>query len=119
LEKEYSTKLSLLAKKAAEKKSKRITSVVVGDDPSKAWNEAIIRSRCVLLKLCIAGLAHLTAYLFSTIDYAYADLVAFIESEAQSHSSYSDLLLTQVVDTAKTVERKFEETKKKVGCFSS
>ena len=47
LEKEYSTKMSALAKRAADKKTKRINSLVVGDDPSVAWGEDTIRMRCI------------------------------------------------------------------------
>ena len=45
LEKEYATKLAALSKKAADRKAKRIASLVVGDEPSKAWNDDTIRKR--------------------------------------------------------------------------
>lgn len=47
LEKDYATKLSALARKAADRKSKRMASVVVGDEPTVAWGEDTLRRRCV------------------------------------------------------------------------
>lgn len=52
LEKDYATKLSALARKAADRKSKRMASVVVGDEPTVAWGEDTLRRRCVTLR-CI------------------------------------------------------------------
>ena len=49
LEKEYSTKMSALAKRAVDRKSKRMSTLVVGDDPSVAWGEDILRMRYVAL----------------------------------------------------------------------
>jgi hypothetical protein len=48
LEREYAGKLQILAKKAAEKKSKMEASVVVGLDPTKAWDESILKQRSIL-----------------------------------------------------------------------
>jgi hypothetical protein len=45
LEKEYATKLQVIARKAAEKKNKHIASVVLGNDPSKPWGEDVIKKR--------------------------------------------------------------------------
>lgn len=46
LEREYSGKLLLLANKAAEKKSKKIAALVLGEDPTKTWGEDDVKSRC-------------------------------------------------------------------------
>ena len=45
LEKEYATKLATLAKRASEKRNKRIASLVVGDEPSKTLDDAALRMR--------------------------------------------------------------------------
>ena len=45
LEKEYATKLAALAKRASEKRNKRIASLVVGDEPSKTLDDAALRMR--------------------------------------------------------------------------
>ena len=43
IEREYSTKLQLLAKKAAEKKAKKIVSLVVGSEPTKAVQDSVVQ----------------------------------------------------------------------------
>ncbi|KAL5519895.1 hypothetical protein ACEPAG_1555 [Sanghuangporus baumii] len=93
LEKEYSTKLAVLAKKAADRKAKRMASLVLGDDPSVAWGEDTIR--------------------LSTLDKAYGQLVNSLDSTAQDHSALSDSLITQVADATKTLEKKHEDMKTK------
>ncbi|KAL5482501.1 BZZ1 [Sanghuangporus weigelae] len=93
LEKEYSTKLAVLAKKAADRKAKRMASLVLGDDPSVAWGEDTIRS--------------------STLDKAYGQLVNSLDSTAQDHSALSDSLITQVADETKILEKKHEDMKTK------
>jgi formin-binding protein 1 len=45
LEKEYATKLQLLARKAADKKSKMEATIVVGEDPTKSWNPNTLKQR--------------------------------------------------------------------------
>ena len=47
LEREYATKLQALAKKAADKKSKKMGSLIVGLDPVKAVDESTIKQRHV------------------------------------------------------------------------
>lgn len=53
LEREYATKLHALAKKAAEKKAKVESEVVLGDDPTKVWDESILKQKCVFFALLI------------------------------------------------------------------
>lgn len=48
LEREYAAKLQLLAKKAAEKKAKKMPAVVVGSEPTKAWDETTLTKRSVV-----------------------------------------------------------------------
>ncbi|THH08450.1 hypothetical protein EW145_g2696 [Phellinidium pouzarii] len=93
LEKEYAGKLSILAKKAADRKSKSIASLVVGDDASTAWGEDTIQR--------------------STLDKAYGQLISSLENSAQDHSLLSDVLITQVADATKTLEKKHTEMKSK------
>lgn len=45
LEKEYGSKLQALAKKAGEKKTKRMSKMVLGDEPTQLWTEETVRSR--------------------------------------------------------------------------
>jgi len=49
LERDYAAKLQILVKKAAEKKSKTDASVVVGQDPTRAWDENILKQRSSIL----------------------------------------------------------------------
>jgi len=44
LEREYAGKLQNLAKKAAEKKGKIEASIVVGQDPAKAWDQTTLKN---------------------------------------------------------------------------
>lgn len=45
LEREYATKLQALARKAAEKKSKKDAALVVGPEPTKAWGDDVLQRR--------------------------------------------------------------------------
>lgn len=51
---------------------------------------------------------------FSTLNAAYTEIIASLASTAQDHVNIADSLTSQVVDVLKAVERKNEETKKKV-----
>ncbi|TDL17213.1 hypothetical protein BD410DRAFT_776337 [Rickenella mellea] len=93
LEKEYAGKLQVLAKKAADKKAKRLASLVVGVDPAKQWSQETIKR--------------------STLDTAYAQLISSIENVAQDHLNFSDMLTSQVVDAMKGVGSMQDEAKKK------
>lgn len=48
LEREHATKLQALARKASERKARKAVALVVGDEPTKAWDESTIRRRRVL-----------------------------------------------------------------------
>ncbi|RPD62761.1 hypothetical protein L226DRAFT_532256 [Lentinus tigrinus ALCF2SS1-7] len=93
LEREYAAKLQLLVKKAAEKKAKKMPALVVGNEPTKAWDEDTIRK--------------------STLDQAYAQLLTSMSDAAQDHINLADALNGQVIDPLKATERKHEEAKKK------
>ncbi|KAF8526758.1 hypothetical protein JB92DRAFT_3087230 [Gautieria morchelliformis] len=93
LEKEYASKLQVLAKKAGEKKARRISKLVLGDDPTQVWTEETVR--------------------LSTFDGAYSKLLSSLESGAQDHFIFADALSSQVTEELKKLERKHEEAKKK------
>ncbi|KAL0961378.1 hypothetical protein HGRIS_006332 [Hohenbuehelia grisea] len=93
LEREYAAKLQALARRAADKKIKMEASFVVGEDPTKTWNESTLKQ--------------------STLNVAYNELMSSIVSTAQDHISVADGLSTQVVDVLKLVEKKNDELKKK------
>ncbi|KAI0755276.1 hypothetical protein C8Q80DRAFT_422803 [Daedaleopsis nitida] len=93
LEREYATKLQLLVKKAGEKKAKKMQALVVGNEPTKVWDENTIRQ--------------------STLDMAYTQLLAAMSDSAQDHINLADALNGHVIEQLKTTERKHEEAKKK------
>ena len=45
LEREYASKLQLLVRKASEKKAKKMPALVIGNEPTKAWDENTIKQR--------------------------------------------------------------------------
>ena len=47
IEREYAAKLQALAKRATEKQSRRKAMLVVGDNPTKSWDENTLRRRSV------------------------------------------------------------------------
>lgn len=55
-------------------------------------------------------------YIYSTLDNAYTQLISSLDSTAQDHSALSDQLTSQVVDTTKALEKKYEAMKTKA-CF--
>ncbi|TFK86863.1 hypothetical protein K466DRAFT_663436 [Polyporus arcularius HHB13444] len=93
LEREYATKLQQLVKKAAEKKAKKMPALVVGSEPTKAWDEDTIRK--------------------STLDQAYTQLLSSMSDTAQDHMNLADTLNGQVIEPLKATERRHEEAKKK------
>ncbi|PBK74943.1 hypothetical protein ARMSODRAFT_951005 [Armillaria solidipes] len=93
LEREYATKLQALTKKAVDKKSKMESSFVVGDDPTKAWDERTLKQ--------------------STLNTAYDGIIQSMTNTAEDHVNVAEVLTSQVVDVLKALGRKNEETKKK------
>ncbi|CDO68266.1 hypothetical protein BN946_scf184842.g29 [Trametes cinnabarina] len=93
LEREYATKLQALAKKAVEKKAKKIVALVLGNEPTKAWDEnAIARS---------------------TLDKAYTQLISAITDASNDHVNLADALDSKVVEPLRAAEKKHEDAKKK------
>jgi Fes/CIP4, and EFC/F-BAR homology domain len=45
LERDYASKLQILARKASEKKAKTTASLVLGNEPTKVWDENALRQR--------------------------------------------------------------------------
>jgi hypothetical protein len=112
LERDYAAKLQLLAKKAADKKSKMEASFVVGEDPTKAWNTNTLKQRC--------GLAFLSVYpcqltrIASSLHTVYDEIMDSMVSTAQDHVNIADALTSQVVEVLRSVGKKNEESRKKV-----
>ncbi|RDB15326.1 Protein BZZ1 [Hypsizygus marmoreus] len=98
LEREYAAKLQLLTKKAAEKKSKMEAALVVGENPTKAWDSGTLRQ--------------------NSLNIAYTEIMDSMASTAQDHVNIADTLTSEVVDVLKAVEKKAEEARKKeMLCF--
>ncbi|KAJ3994622.1 hypothetical protein F5050DRAFT_1772912 [Lentinula boryana] len=97
LERDYATKLQALAKKSADKKVKMESVLVLGDDPTKAWDESTLKQ--------------------STLNSAFDSIITSMINAAQDHNSIADTLTTQVIDVLKTVERKHENIQKTEGQF--
>ncbi|KAI9061334.1 hypothetical protein FKP32DRAFT_948969 [Trametes sanguinea] len=93
LEREYAAKLQLLAKKAAEKKAKKIVALVLGNEPTKAWDESTVAK--------------------STLDKAYTQLIAAMTDASRDHINLAEAIDTKVVEPLRATEKRHEETKKK------
>ncbi|KAH9890020.1 hypothetical protein C8Q73DRAFT_706343 [Cubamyces lactineus] len=93
LEREYAAKLQLLAKKAADKKAKKMSALVLGNEPTKAWDDSTLHK--------------------STLDKAYTQLISAMTDASQDHVNLADALNDQVIEPLKATERKHEESKKK------
>ncbi|KZV73725.1 hypothetical protein PENSPDRAFT_732757 [Peniophora sp. CONT] len=97
LEKEYAAKLQLLTKKAVDKKAKKMAPAVVGDDPTKAWSEETLVQ--------------------STVENAYAKIIASMLNTAQHHNDVSEALTMQVIGPLMVLDRKNQDHRKKLGAF--
>lgn len=97
LEKEYVGKLQTLARKADERNTKLQSLIVVGEDPTKAWDDAALNN--------------------STLKTAYSKLLGSLHDAARDHNDNSDALSAQVITPLKNLERKSDEQKKKAVQF--
>ncbi|KAJ7021586.1 hypothetical protein C8F04DRAFT_1140261 [Mycena alexandri] len=97
LEREYAAKLQVLTKRATEKRTKLVSTFVVGDEPTKASSEAILAQ--------------------NTLNAAFKEIISSMANTAQDHVNLADALNNQVADVLKGVERKNEELKKKEMVF--
>ncbi|OSD07541.1 hypothetical protein PYCCODRAFT_1430796 [Trametes coccinea BRFM310] len=93
LEREYAVKLQLLAKKAADKKAKKIVALVLGNEPTKAWDENTIAK--------------------STLDKAYTQLIAAMTEASRDHVNLAEAIDVKVVEPLRAAEKRHEEVKKK------
>ena len=107
----------LLANKAAEKKSKKIAALVLGEEPTKAWGEEDVRSRYRLLLL--GPRINKVLMSQSTLGRAYTQLIHSFSESAQDHVNLADGLDAQVVNVLKLMEKGHEEAKKKVPALST
>ncbi|KDN53182.1 hypothetical protein K437DRAFT_253195 [Tilletiaria anomala UBC 951] len=98
LEREYAGKLSLLCKKAKEKRDKRLQEYVVGAEPTKAWTKETADR--------------------STLQTFVTTLLGNQEGMANAHKSLADALESVASDLS-AAERKQEATRKKHVAFSS
>ena len=48
LERDYAAKLQSLVKRAAEKKAKKMPALVVGNEPTRAWDDDTVKRRFAL-----------------------------------------------------------------------
>ncbi|KEP47268.1 putative Bzz1-Myo3/5p-Bee1p-Vrp1p actin assembly complex component-like protein [Rhizoctonia solani 123E] len=97
LEREYAAKLSVIAKKAEEKRARHMTHAVLGEECSKAWTDADVRS--------------------STLDKAFTALINSYENTASDHDSFASALSADVADALKLLERSKDESRKKQMAF--
>ncbi|KAG8762430.1 hypothetical protein FRC11_009461 [Ceratobasidium sp. 423] len=97
LEKEYAIRLSAIAKKAEEKRARHMTHAVLGEECSKAWTDADVRS--------------------STLDKAFTALINSYENTASDHDSFASALSADVGDALKLLERSKDESRKKQMVF--
>jgi len=98
LERDYAARLSGLAQKAVDKKSKKMARAVVGDEPFKAWNEETL--------------------LQSTLENAYSKIIASLVNSQQEHLNLADALSVQVVAVLLSLARKNEGHRKKASRIS-
>jgi hypothetical protein len=112
LERDYATKLQVFTRKASEKKARTTATLVLGNEPTKVWDENTLRQRSGYLgnKSQTFG----TDSRPSTLDDAYAQIITSMTLSAQDHNSLADAITSQVIDVLKSLEKKCEETKKKV-----
>ena len=95
-----------------EKKSRKIATLVLGEEPTKAWGEEDIRSRYGPLPFSPRINRVLTCH--STLGRVYTELINSFSESAQDHVNLADGLDAQVVNVLKLVEKRHEEAKKKV-----
>ncbi|KXN83109.1 Protein BZZ1 [Leucoagaricus sp. SymC.cos] len=93
LEREYAAKLQTLTRKAIDKKAKMEARYIVGEDPTKSWDNSTLKR--------------------STLDNAYDALINSITDASQDHLSIAEVLASQVIEVMRVFERKSDDAKKK------
>ena len=117
LERDYAAKLQILARKASEKKAKTTASLILGDEPTKVWDENALRQRSGMFGTIPCPIRADNG--LSTLDNAYSQIITSMTLSAQDHVNLADGITLQVVDTLKSIEKKSEDTKKKVQLIAS
>uniref|UniRef100_A0A8H8CFL0 FCH domain-containing protein n=1 Tax=Psilocybe cubensis TaxID=181762 RepID=A0A8H8CFL0_PSICU len=97
LEREFASKLQVLARKALEKKAKALSVYVFGSDPTKSWDTN-------MLKQC-------------TLENAYEGLIMSLSTTAQDHINFADGMTSQTVEILRILEKRNKESKKKEMAF--
>lgn len=97
IERDYAAKLMALAQKAVEKKNKKMALAVVGDEPSKQWNDDTLVQ--------------------STLENSYSKIIASFVNSQQEHLSLADALNVQIVGVLTSLARKNESHRKKQAQF--
>ncbi|KAI9465047.1 hypothetical protein BJY52DRAFT_1184087 [Lactarius psammicola] len=90
IERDYAAKLMTLAQKAVEKKNKKMALAVVGDEPSKQWNDDTLVE--------------------STLENAYSKIIASCVNSQQEHLSLADALNVQVVGQVQFYQKVLADT---------
>ncbi|THH27874.1 hypothetical protein EUX98_g6316 [Antrodiella citrinella] len=93
LEREYATKLQLLAKKLSDKKSKKMAALVIGTEPTKSWDENTLRQ--------------------NTLDQAYSQFIVSMNDTAQDHITLADALSMQITDALRATIKRHDDTNRK------
>ena len=115
IERDYAAKLMALAQKAVEKKNKKMALAVVGDEPSKQWNDDTLVQRCG--SIFSLNAPHLIWG--STLENAYSKIIASFVNSQQEHLNLADALNVQIVGVLTSLARKNESHRKKASCESS
>ncbi|KAI9443492.1 hypothetical protein H4582DRAFT_2072520 [Lactarius indigo] len=87
IERDYAAKLMALAQKAVEKKNKKMALAVVGDEPSKQWNDDTLVQ--------------------STLENAYSKIIASFVNSQQEHLNLADALNMQVVGVLTSAKSRY------------
>ncbi|KZT55457.1 hypothetical protein CALCODRAFT_351963 [Calocera cornea HHB12733] len=92
LEREYATKLRDISFKAVGKRAKRASALVVGDEPSRAFNESTFKNH--------------------TFDSAFQVFLASLENTARDHITLADSLDSEVVAGLALLEKRKDDLRK-------
>ncbi|KAF8192143.1 hypothetical protein BJ912DRAFT_963009 [Pholiota molesta] len=97
LEREYAAKLQILTRKASDKKAKTCAAFVVGNEPTKNWDENTLSQ--------------------STLERAYDAIINSMITSAQDHINYADAIASQTIETLRILEKRNDDAKKKETLF--
>ncbi|KAH9933234.1 uncharacterized protein BXZ73DRAFT_89849 [Epithele typhae] len=93
LERDYAVKLQTLVKRAADKKAKKMATLVVGSEPTKSWEESILKT--------------------STLDAAYSQVLSSMSDTAQDHVNLADALSGQVIEPLRLTRQRHDDNRKR------